>query len=208
MIKNPQHKYTATGQYNVNETVVSNNGCTSSVTKTFFVNGSIPVPSFSLQENTSVCSTDTIHLVDHSIVNPGHVVKIEIYWDYTNDPTIKTIEDDPLPGKTYTHTYPEFNSPINKTATVRYVAYSGQTCVQYIDKIITLLAIPAVQFNAMQGVCKDLPAFPITQASVLNGLPGSGSFSGTGVSSTGIFTPILATLGIDTIRYTYYANNG
>ena len=60
----------------------------------------------------------------------------------------------------------------------------------------------------MQGVCKDLPAFPITQASVLNGLPGSGSFSGTGVSSTGIFTPLLATLGIDTIRYTYYANNG
>src|SRR5438045_9276105 len=100
----------------------------------------------------------------------------------------------------------KFNTPINITAAIKYVAFSSQTCVQYIDKIITLLAIPAVQFNAMQGVCKDLPAFPITQASVLNGLPGSGSFSGTGVSSTGIFAPLSAREGIDTIRYTYYAH--
>ncbi|HMG67543.1 MAG TPA: PKD domain-containing protein, partial [Chitinophagaceae bacterium] len=207
-IKDPQHRYTATGNYSVTEMVVSNSGCTTSRTKTFFVNGSIPVPSFSLRENNSVCSGDTIHLTDNSTVNPGNVVKLEIYWDYTNDPTIKTVDDVPSPGKIYSHAYPEFNTPLNKTATIRYVAYSGQTCVQYIDQVISLLAIPSLQFNAIQGICKDVPAFLVTQASIINGLPGSGTFSGPAISSSGLFTPASASDGINTIRYTFNAGNG
>ncbi|HEY2721968.1 MAG TPA: gliding motility-associated C-terminal domain-containing protein, partial [Chitinophagaceae bacterium] len=206
--KNPQHKYTATGTYNVTQAITSGNGCMASVSQTFFVNGSIPVPSFSLRENTSVCSGDSIHLTDNSTVNPGSVIKLEIYWDYANDPTIKTIDDFPAPGNIHTHAFASFTSPANKTVTVRYVAYSGQTCAQYIDKQITLLAIPALQFNVVAGVCKNVPAFSITQASVSNGLPGSGIFSGAGVSSSGLFTPTLANDGADTIRYTYTANNG
>ncbi len=206
--KDPQHSYTAVGSYNVTETIISNNGCSSSVSKSFFVNGSVPVPSFTLQENTSVCSADTIHLTDNSTVNPGNVVKLEIYWDYTNDPTIKTIDDDPSPGKIYTHAYSGFTSPASKAVTLRYVAYSGQTCVQYIDKPITLMALPELQFDPIQGVCKDVPAFQITQQSVLNGLTGSGTFSGQGVSPSGIFDPSSSAEGVDTIRYTYNADNG
>ncbi|MFI5188559.1 MAG: PKD domain-containing protein, partial [Chitinophagales bacterium] len=207
-IKDPQHRYTATGSYHVTETITSNNGCISSNTKTFFVNGSVPVPSFSLQENTTVCSGDSIHLSDHSAVDPGNVIKLEIYWDYTNDPTIKTIDDFPSPGKIYVHSYPEFNSPVTKIVTVRYVAYSGQTCVQYIDKAITLMAAPALQFNPIQGICKNVPAFQLTQAVISNGLPGSGIFSGQGVSPNGLFNPSSAAEGTDTIRYTYNADNG
>lgn len=207
-LKDPQHRYTATGPYTVIETVTSNNGCSVSKTKTFFVNGSIPVPSFNLQEGASVCSGSILHLADNSIVNPGSVVKIEIYWDYTTDPTIKMIDDNPTPGKIYSHTYPEFGSPVSKTVTIKYVAYSGQTCVQSIDKVVTLLATPTIQFDVIEGICEDASAFQITQATVVNGLPGLGVFSGPGVSSTGIFTPAVADAGIQTIRYTYTANNG
>jgi len=118
------------------------------------------------------------------------------------------IDDDPVPGKVYTHIYPEFSSPVSKTVTIRYIVYSGQTCLQSIDKTITLLATPAIQFNAMQGICKDVPAFQITEASVINGLPGTGTFSGTGVSSSGLFNPAAASVGTNTIRYTFNANNG
>jgi gliding motility-associated-like protein len=206
-LKNPQHKYTATGPYTVTETITSNNGCSSSITKTFFVNGSVPVPSFSLA-NTSVCSGTTINLTENSTVNPGSVVKIEIYWDYATDPTIKMIDDNPISGKVYSHVYPEFGSPSTKTVTVSYIAYSGQTCLQSIDKVITLQATPTIQFDAMQGVCKDVPAFQITEASVVNGLPGTGTFSGPGVSSSGLFNPAAANVGTNTIRYTFNANNG
>jgi gliding motility-associated-like protein len=206
--KDPQHRYTATGSYNVTETIISNKGCTSSISKSFFINGSVPVPSFALQENTSVCSGDTIHLTDNSSVKPGNVIKLEIYWDYMNDPTIKTTDDEPLSGKIYTHSYPGFTSPVSKTVTMRYVAYSGQTCVQYIDKRITLKALPQLQFDPIQSICQDVPAFQITQQSVLNGLNGTGIFTGAAVSSSGIFNPSAASTGINTIRYTYTANNG
>ena len=208
VVKDPQHKYSATGSYNITETVTSNLGCTSSATKSFFVNGSLPVASFNLQEDASVCSGDTIHLTDNSMVNPGTVVKVEIYWDYANDPTVKTIDDQPSPGKVYTHSYPKFNSPASQAAMIRYVAYSGQTCAQYTDKSIALMAIPALQFDSIQSMCKNAPALQITQASVVNAVSGSGNYIGPGVSSSGLFTPSLANDGANTIRYTFNTNNG
>jgi hypothetical protein len=85
------------------------------------VNGSVPVPSFSLQESAAVCSGSTVHLTDNSVVDPGSIIKLEIYWDYANDPSEKTIDDDPSTGKIYTHTYPGFNSPASKNVIIRYI---------------------------------------------------------------------------------------
>ena len=67
-----------------------------------------------------------------------------------------------------------------------------------------------LHFNLMllNGVCGDVPAFQITGTAVTNGLPGAGSFSGPGVSSSGMFDPSAAGDGIKTIRYNYAANNG
>jgi len=207
-LKNPQHKYTVAGPYTITLTVISGGGCSTSVTKPFFVNGGLPIPSYTLQGSTSFCSGNSISLVDNSTVTPGNVVKIEVYWDYTTDPGIKTIDNTPLSGNTYTHLYPEFGSPASRTVTIRYVAYSGQSCVQYIDRTITLLATPTLQFDILAGVCKDVPAFQITQASITNGLPGTGTFSGPGVSTTGFFDPNVSGAGTKTIRYTYAAANG
>jgi gliding motility-associated-like protein len=208
-VKNPQHQYTAAGPYTVTLTVTSNNGCSNTVSKPFFINGGTPVPMFTVQGgSTSICSGNGITLLDNSSVNPGSVVKLEIYWDYTNDPTIKTVDDDPLAGKAYSHSYPAFGAPATRTVTVRYVAYSGQTCLQYIDQVVTLNATPAITFNAIPGICQDVPSFQITQASVANGLPGSGTFSGPGVSPTGFFDPNAAGSGLKTIRYTYTSSAG
>ncbi len=206
--QNPRHKYTATGPYNVTLTVTSNNGCASSITKQFFVNGAVPIPSYTLRGGNTHCSYDSIVLTDNSTVNPGTVIKIEIYWDYTNNPTIKTVDNNPSPGTIYNHIYPEFGTPATKNVTIRYVAYSGQTCLQSIDKVVTLLATPTVQFSAMAGICNNVPAFQITQAGVLNAIPGTGVFSGPGISPTGMFDPIAAGVGTHTIRYTYNATNG
>ena len=123
--------------------VTSNNGCTDTISQTFTVNGSIPLANFTVQNANALCSNKIVTIADASSVDIGSIVKTEIYWDWTNDPTIKTTDDVPSPGKLYTHTYPEFGSPATKTVTIRMISYSGISCLNVLTKTITLLATPS-----------------------------------------------------------------
>lgn len=205
-LANPTHWFTVMGNYTVTLIVTSNNGCTDTTQKTFFVNGSVVNADFTVNNATTLCSNKDVSILDISSVQ-GNMTKLEIYWDYQNDPTNKTTILNPTLGNTYTHTYPEFGTPASKVYRIRYVAYTGSNCVKFATKDITLLATPDIQFNAMSDVCSNVPAFQITQASVLNNPPG-GVFSGTGVSGTGLFTPTAAGAGPHVIRYTYTDANG
>ncbi len=206
-LQNPTHRYSITGSYTARLIVTSNNGCKDTVQQTFTVNGSIPVAGFTVQNPASLCSNQPVSIKDASSVDFGNVVKVEIFWDYLNNPTIKTTDDDPTPGELYTHIYPEFGTPFTKTFQVRYVAYSGINCVNTSTQTITMLATPELQFTPVPFACTNAPAFQITQTQLLNGLSGSGIFSGTGVTSTGLFSPSTGS-GQYIIRYTYTGTNG
>jgi gliding motility-associated-like protein len=207
-VQNPGHNYAASGNYNVTLTATSNFGCTNSITKPLTIAGMVNT-NFNIQGGaTSFCSGSTLNLTDNSTVNPGSVLKVEIYWDYLNNPTQKTTDNNPTVGAVYSHTYPEFGSPGTQNVTIRYVSYSGQNCSQFVDRVITLKATPTVYFNSVNGICADVPVFQITQAGISNGLPGAGVFSGPGVSSSGMFNPATTGAGAQTIRYTYTASNG
>jgi gliding motility-associated-like protein len=157
---------------------------------------------------TTFCSGSTLNLTDNSTVSPGNVIKVEVYWDFLNNPSNKITDNTPTPGELYTYTYPEFGSPASRSITIRYVAYSGQNCSQFVDRVITLNATPTVYFNAVAGICADVPSFQVTQAGISNALPGTGVFSGPGVSPGGLFNPASAGAGAHTVRYTYTASNG
>ncbi|HSU28271.1 MAG TPA: gliding motility-associated C-terminal domain-containing protein, partial [Chitinophagaceae bacterium] len=176
------------------------------ITQSVFVNGGAPLANFTLQ-NASLCSNKNVVLVDASSVDFGNLVKLEIYWDFGNDPTIKTIDNAPQAGRTYSHTYPEFGSPASQNYTVRYVAYSGTNCVNTLSRTVTLLATPTLQFSPVTPVCANVGPFQITEAQLVNVLPGSGVFSGTGVDAAGLFTPSVSGAGSFIIRYTYTGNN-
>jgi gliding motility-associated-like protein len=206
-LQNPTHRYTVVGNYTATLIVTSNNGCTDTISQTFTVNGSIPLANFTVQNANALCSNKIVTIADASTVDFGNIVKTEIYWDWTNDPTIKTIDDVSAPGKIYTHTYPDFGTPATKTVTVRMISYSGISCLNVLTKTITLLATPSLRFDVMNEVCTNAPSFQITQAGITNGLPGTGVFSGPGVSSSGFFNPNTATAGVHTIRYTFTGTN-
>ncbi len=91
---------------------------------------------------------------------------------------------------------------------MQVVAYSGESCLSTSTKQITIKAIPQLQFTSINPVCADVTPFLLTQTSVINGLAGNGVFSGNGVSSSGLFTPSVATVGIDSIQYRFTASNG
>jgi gliding motility-associated-like protein len=206
-LQHPQHKYTAVGPYNVTLTVTSGNGCTASRTQVFIINGTTPQSLFNFTSGNAVCSNEAVILQNNSSLDFGALVKLEVFWDNAVDPSNKTTILNPLPGGLLSHLYPEFFTPATKTYQVRVVAYSGINCFHESQQTVTVKATPQLSFGNINPVCADVPAFPITQASVLNGIGGSAVFSGPGVSSSGIFTPAAATIGTDTLRYTFTGSN-
>ncbi len=207
-LQNPQHSYTATGPYNAQLIVTSNNGCKDTLLQALYVNGSFPAANFLVPNPTMLCANDSVAITDASTVFPGFITKVEIYWDNVGQPAVFDIDNFPAPGKMYKHLYPNFQSPLTKVYTIRYRAYSGGVCVN--DKIsnITVNAAPLVQFNNMPNICLDAVPYQITQGSEIGGVPGSGVYSGPGTSPGGLFDPAIAGPGIHTILYTFTSATG
>lgn len=207
--KDPFHKFTATGDYAISLVVSSNKGCTDTSTKLFTINGALPKSFFSIQGGNQQCSNKTIRLMDSSYVDIGGLVRLEIYWDYANDPTNKKVVTNPVPGAIYNHTYPEFFSPSTKDYTILVVAYSGDNCLHATTQTLTLKATPELVFTPIPSVCANIPSFQLSQAGVLNNVPAAAvSYTGAGLSATGQFTPQDAGPGTHLLRYTYTASNG
>ncbi|MBL7721487.1 MAG: PKD domain-containing protein [Chitinophagaceae bacterium] len=201
-LQNPQHSYTATGSYNVQLIATSNNGCRDTVTQVLFINGSFPVADFNIQNPSTLCANDSVAIVEASTVFPGTITKVEIYWDNVNQPAVFDTDNSPFTGKVYKHLYPNFQAPLTRTFTIRYRAYSGGVCVN--DKIqdITVNAAPLVQFNAVPDVCFDAAAFSLSPYVSFGAVPGTGTYTGPGVTTGGIFTPSsIAPGGTYTIQY-------
>jgi gliding motility-associated-like protein len=203
-LQNPTHSYAALTSYNVRLIVWNNvKGCRDTITQTLTINGSFPSANFNVSNPATLCANDSVTIVEASTVFPGSIAKVEIYWDNVNAPTIFQTDNNPFIGKQYKHLYPNFQSPLTKTFTIRYRAYSGGVCVN--DKLanITVHASPLVQFNNMPNTCLLVPPFQLTQASEIGAVPGSGVYSGNGVSPSGMFAPQVAGVGTHIITYTF-----
>lgn len=205
-LKNPSHKYTQAAVYQVTLTVTSASGCTSAITQSFTVNGSIPVASFTVANSSALCSDQQVTFTNTSTVDFGSITKIEWYYDYGNNPTTVVTDESPTYGKLYYHTYAAFHTPATQNYQVRMIAYSGGSCVSIMDKTITLLAVPELTFTAPSAVCINGGTVQLA-AQEIAGVAGTGIYTGTGVSSTGLFDPAAAGAGTFTINYVYTATN-
>ncbi len=207
-LKNPAHRYTLAGNYQVTLTVTSKAGCVTTMVKTFTVNGATPIAGFEILNPSSLCSNREVVFRNTSTVDFGVVGKVEWFFDYNNAPGTKIVDENPLPGEEYRFSYPVFSSPGIKQIKVRMLAYSGGSCADEEIQTITLLAAPTVSFTALTNVCQEVAPFLITQANEISGQIGTGTFSGTGVSSTGIFNPGQAGVGTHTLKFVFTAPNG
>ncbi len=198
-----QHRYSATGFYTAVLTVTSAAGCRDSVAQTFTVNGDVPKANFNVLAAATVCANDSVAVKDSSSVDFGSVTRVEIYWDIVNAPLQKQVDDLPVFGKEYRHLYPDFQTPLTKDYFVRYKSYSGTSCVDSITKKITVHAAPKVSFSAVTPLCLDAVSYQVTQASEGGTVPGTGLFTGQGISGGGLFTPSVTGAGTFSILYTY-----
>ena len=206
--KNATHKYQAAGPYSVRLSVTSGDGCIKDTVKSFTINGDNPIAAFTVGNAALLCSNVPVMITDGSSVSPGRIIKTEIYWDYLQDPTVRTTDEDPAPGKEYSHSYPYFSSPATVTHQIRFVAYSGQTCLQEMPRSVTINAAPRTQFDGLPPVCEEVAPYLITAGRETEGIAGAGIYSGLGIDGDGLFTPRVATPGIDTLHYTFTGANG
>lgn len=204
--KDPLVQYRAVGRYSVTQ-IVNARGCIATNTQSFKVNGANPVPAFDILAAAELCSNDLVKIVNKSTIDLDNVTRLEIFWDQ-NDPTLKTVDENPLIDKTYEIKYADFQSPGTKALNIRLVAYSGEAlaCRKALEKPITLFASPKVTFIDIPGICLEAAPRPITEVSADLLVPGSFIFSGTGISPTGLFDPAIAGAGTYPIKYVFTSN--
>jgi gliding motility-associated-like protein len=203
------HKYAAPGQYQVSLTVISVNGCQSTLTKTFSVNGSNPIAAFEVPGGNTICSNTTVSFKNNSRVSGfGSITKIVWYFDYINQPAISVTEEAPVGGSVTRFRYPVHHQLSPKSYRVRMEAYSGTHCSHATETDILIQGVPKVILSTVGGLCVDAAPMQL-QASERHGFTQSNSrFEGSGVTPSGRFNPSVAGPGLHHIRYYYTASNG
>lgn len=205
------HKYSAAAVYSVSLKVTSSVGCVSTLMQSFTVNGATPKAEFAILKPDSLCSNTRVSIQNLSSVDFGSVSKLEIYWDYQNNPTTFIIDENPSANKIYDNLYADFLNQPTKTFTIRLRAFSGGTCVDDELKNITVNGSPQVSIQPLQGICLDAQPRRLNEATFkdVTGIPpGNEIFSGKGVNAIGIFDPSLATTGTHKITYRFTSSKG
>ncbi|GAA4085955.1 PKD domain-containing protein [Mucilaginibacter panaciglaebae] len=214
-LKNPRHAYTTVGLYTVKLTVTSKYGCSTTLQKSFTVNGSNPKADFAVENN---CSGEDIVFDDKSTIDAYNITRIVWYFDYDRHPEIyETYIGSAIhSNKKYLHRY-TFNTPPTQTYNVRMDVYSGQTCVNTIYKEVVINANPVVSLSANNNLIKTSNTKPDTVTMCYSDLPlqivedkgsytGVGAFTGPGISTDGLIDPQKAGAGIFTINYLFTAS--
>jgi gliding motility-associated-like protein len=207
-LQNPKHKYSNQGNYSVSLTVTSKYGCITSKTQSFTVNGATPKAVFMVENQNFLCSADSVTFDDQSYVDFGNVTKLVWYFDYNNHPTdsvVYTAVNMPS-DKKYRYFY-GLNSTTNANSyQVQMFAYSGQTCFNPVQQNITVYPNPVVNLSPAGPLVLCQTDQPIQFTSTSN-IAGTGVYSGTGVSASGLFDPKVSGTGTFTILYVFTATN-
>jgi len=204
----PTHSYLAGGSYNVVLTATSNNGCIKTVAHTIPVY-SLPSAAFTVNNNGNVCSNLPLSITNTSSVTGfGAITSVSVYWDYLNNVTDITTDNQPQVNEIYTHQYAVFGAPLIKVYHVLIRVYNSNGCSTDYSMDIDVHAAPSVMFNNIPGICQESPAITLTAGYNSTSLGGTGVYSGPGISNVNLFNPEVAGAGTVPLTYTFTGNNG
>jgi gliding motility-associated-like protein len=212
-IQNPTHRFVNAGDYTVKLTVSSQNGCPAATTqKTYTVTG-VPIANFDIENKSSLCSSDSVTFVDKTDIK-SNISKLVWFYDIDNHPTDSVVitKANVRSDKKYTHFYGLNNTITPITYHALLIARIGGPCPDPTftqDVVVNPNPIATLKVNGTvlvspYVICQAVvPISIITEANI----PGIPIFSGTGITSAGVFDPKTAGPGAFTINYTYIADN-
>jgi len=205
--KDGKHKYINFGAYTVTLKITNVNGCVTTQTHNFVVNGAVQKADFSIQNESNLCSNKDVVINNSSAAFVGKITKILIYKDFINEP--EKFETLMYPTNADIHlTYTAFGGNSSKNYTIRLVAYSGESCFEEISKVITLKPSPILEFADIPAACQNDGSVIINQAKETSQIAGIGTYSGDGIDALGNFNPRNVSVGPHIITYTFTPDNG
>ena len=122
-------------------------------------------------------------------------------WDFA-DPNANAGNPNTSSAINPTHQFLEGTYGVKLTVT------SQQGCIKDTTINVPVKIKPSLSFTALSSACQNVAAFSIANATVTNGVTGTGIYSGPGTSATGIFTPSVAGVGTHTIWYIFTTLTG
>jgi gliding motility-associated-like protein len=204
----PTYTYTRAGIYVVSLIVTNANGCQTRLSKSITISSANPKSLFEVVNQNNLCSNQPVSFKDLSSVTFGNIVKLEWIYDYSTTATNTVLViNNPVKNATYTHKYLSLKD--DQVYKVLLRAYSGSDCFSEFGPInITVKGSPSIEFSPITSLCESANKFKLTSAKEIYGISGTGSYSGTGVTSDGFFDPTISGAGTFEITYTFTANNG
>jgi gliding motility-associated-like protein len=197
-VANPQHVYTAAGNYTVDLTVTSPFGCSAVISRTINV---WPLPQSDFNAG-NVCYGSPVQLIDNSTISQGTITG----WSWTlGDSAVSTAQDP-------THFY---NAP--GWYTVSLTTMSDHGCYHTTVDSVEIYAAPTPQPTAGTGCVNDNIAFADTSTgshnSIVswdwnfgNGTTGTNSSPSVVYTAAGSYTVSLTTVNADGCRATNIVN--
>lgn len=159
-----------------------------------------PLPISNFNTALEGCSGKEILFTDNS--NANIIGRSVTKWEWNFG--------DPLSGSTNTSSAQNpshiFSKDGNYTVSLKVWNENGCASETVFTKNIKINLSPEVVFDKLKPVCLDGGLINFT-ASQTRSVLGTGIFSGTGVSTTGVFDPEVAGIGKHTITYTYTTVN-
>jgi gliding motility-associated-like protein len=142
VVSNPTYTYTNAGIYNVTLDVVSDSGCTHSVTLPVEV---YPNPTANF-DTTDVCLNVAAQFTDQSVGNGGTISGWA--WDFENDGFV----DDVSPS-------PSHNYPSDGTYDVELIVSTTSGCKDTLMKSVTIYPMPTADFTFVNSCFMDSVEF-------------------------------------------------
>ncbi|MDB5248344.1 MAG: hypothetical protein JWQ40_2738, partial [Segetibacter sp.] len=186
--KNPRKSFDKAGTYPVKLTAVNDIGCFADTTIQV-VQAPLPLAKFGF--SGSNCAIGTTTFADSSTISEGKIAQWN--WNFGDGDTL---------SNTTSAAFTKALSPGTYHVTLQTESNIGCKSIVF-TKPLTIDASPKVSFSKLAGVCLNDKARMVTEARETTGISGTFSFSGKGISATGLFDPAKAGAGQFAIGYVY-----
>ncbi|HEX6430839.1 MAG TPA: PKD domain-containing protein [Niastella sp.] len=192
--------YPAYGTYTAKHVVKVSKTCVSDTMLAPVTVYAKPKPGFSypagcLPDNGIVQFTDTTKVADGQTVSSWS-------WNF-GDPNATPANPNTSTLQNPSHTYSFGNYNIHFSVT------TANGCTKDTTVAATFSLRPRLNYPALPAICASAKnAVSVATATVTNGVPGTGVYSGPGTTATGSFTPSVAGAGTHTITYTFTTTAG
>jgi gliding motility-associated-like protein len=185
------------GTHTITYTFTGTGSCTASTTQTVTVTPK-PAASFAYAPNACLPTNGQVQFTYNGSVSAGQTY----LWNF-GDPNANAGNPNTSTAQSPTHNYTNTGS-----YTISLSVTSASGCTDDTTIVRTLSVTPELSWAALTSVCQGTAPVSIATASVINGVTGTGVYSGPGTNASGQFDPNAAGAGTHTITYTFTSSGG